>query len=122
MRVGAIVIGEEIIRGKREDKHFAKLISILGSRGMRLHWCEHLGDMPDLITATLKRTFALGALVFSFGGMGATPADHTRQCAADALGLELVLHPDADAAFRSRTGMEFTPQRLNMCDFPRASR
>ncbi len=92
MRVGAIIIGEEIIRGKREDKHFTKVISILGSRGMRLHWCEYLGDMPDLITATLKRTFASGDLVFSFGGIGATPDDHTRQCAADALGLELVLH------------------------------
>src|SRR5258706_13120400 len=121
MRVGAIVIGEEIIRGKREDKHFAKLISILGSRGMRLHWCEYLGDMPDLITATLKRTFALGDLVFSFGGIGATPDDHTRQCAADALGLELVLHPDAEAAIRSRTDMEITPQRLKMGEFPRGS-
>jgi len=42
---------------------------------MRLHWCEYLGDMPDLITATLKRTFASGDLVFSFGGIGATPDD-----------------------------------------------
>ncbi len=122
MRVGAIIIGEEIIRGKREDKHFTKVISILGSRGMRLHWCEYLGDMPDLITATLKRTFASGDLVFSFGGIGATPDDHTRQCAADALGLELVLHPDAEAAIRSRTDMEITPQRLKMGEFPRGSR
>src|SRR5882762_3188163 len=122
VRVGAIVIGEEIIRGKREDKHFPKLISILGSRGMRLHWCEYLGDMPDLITATLRRTLASGDLVFSFGGIGATPDDHTRQCAADALGLELVLHPDAEAAIRSRTDMEITPQRLKMGEFPRGSR
>ena len=122
MRVGAIIIGEEIIRGKREDKHFAKLISILGSRGMRLGWCEYLGDTPDLITATLKRTFASGDLVFSFGGIGATPDDHTRACAADALGLELVLHPDAEAAIRSRTDMEITPQRLKMGEFPLGSR
>src|SRR5437879_12481218 len=87
---------------------------------MRLHWCEYLGDMPDLITATLKRTFASGDLVFSFGGIGATPDDHTRQCAADALGLELVLHPDAEAAIRSRTDMEITPQRLKMGEFPRS--
>jgi len=122
VRVGAIIIGDEIIRGKREDKHFAKLIAILAARGMRLDWCEYLGDKPDLITATLERTLASGDLVFSFGGIGATPDDHTRQCAADALGVALALHPDAEAAIRSRTDMEITPQRLKMGEFPRGSR
>ena len=122
MRVGAIIIGDEIIRGKREDKHFAKLIAILAARGMRLDWCEYLGDRPDLITVTLKRTLASGDLVFSFGGIGATPDDHTRQCAADALNVPLALHPDAEAAIRSRTDMEITPQRLKMGEFPRGSR
>jgi molybdopterin-biosynthesis enzyme MoeA-like protein len=116
-----MIIGDEIIRGKREDKHFAKLIAILGVRGMKLDWCEYLGDLPQLITATLKRTLASGELVFSFGGIGATPDDHTRQCAADALGVELALHPDAEAAIRSRTDMEITPQRLKMGEFPRGS-
>jgi len=95
MGTGAIIIGDEIIRGKREDKHFAKLIEILRARGMRLDWCKYLGDKPDLITATLKRTMASEDIVFSFGGIGATPDDHTRQCAADAAGAELTLHPDA---------------------------
>src|SRR6266487_5286270 len=79
MGTGAIIIGDEIIRGKREDKHFAKLIEILRVRGMRLDWCNYLGDRPDLITATLRRTMASGDIVFSFGGIGATPDDHTRQ-------------------------------------------
>lgn len=122
MGVGAIIIGDEIIRGKREDKHFVKLIHILASRGMKLDWCEYLGDKPELITGTLKRTFASDHVVFSFGGIGATPDDHTRRCAADALGVELYLHPDAEAAIRSRTDMEITPQRLKMGEFPRGSR
>jgi len=122
VKVGAIVIGEEIIRGKREDKHFPKLISILGSRGMKLDWCEYLGDVPELITGTLKRTLASGDLVFSFGGIGATPDDHTRQCVANAAGVELTLHPEAESAIRSRTDMEITPQRLKMGEFPRGSR
>jgi len=122
MRVGAIIIGDEIIRGKRTDKHFAKLIEILAARGMKLAWCEYLGDIPDLITATLRRTFAAEDLVFSFGGIGATPDDHTRQCAADALGVGLELHPDAEAAIRSRTDMVVTPQRLKMGEFPRGAR
>ena len=122
MRVGAIIIGDEIIRGKREDKHFPKFIAILGARGMKLDWCQYLGDMPELIAATLRRTLASRDLVFSFGGIGATPDDHTRQCAADALGVELELHPEAEAAIRSRTDMEITPQRLKMGEFPRGSR
>jgi len=122
MRVGAIIIGDEIIRGKRADKHFAKMIEILAARGMKIAWCEYLGDIPELITATLRRTLASGDAVFSFGGIGATPDDHTRQCAADALGVGLELHPDAEAAIRSRTDMEITPQRLRMGEFPRGSR
>jgi molybdopterin-biosynthesis enzyme MoeA-like protein len=122
VRVGTIIIGDEIIRGKRGDKHFARLIAILGARGMKLDWCQYLGDTPELISATLKRTLASGDLVFSFGGIGATPDDHTRQCAADALGVGLELHPEAEAAIRSRTDMEITPQRLKMGEFPRGSR
>lgn len=121
MKVGAIIIGDEIIRGKREDKHFSRIIQILAARGMRLDWCDYLGDNPQLITATLKRTLGSDHIVFSFGGIGATPDDHTRQCAADALGVELALHPDAEAAIRSRTDMEVTPQRLKMGEFPRGS-
>ena len=122
MGAGAIIIGDEIIRGKREDKHFSKLIEILGTRGMRLDWCEYLGDEPKLITVTLRRTFASEDIVFSFGGIGATPDDHTRQCAADAAGVGLALHPEAEAAIRSRTDMEITPKRLKMGEFPRGSR
>src|SRR5258706_8311541 len=101
MGTGAIIIGDEIIRGKREDKHFAKLIEILRVRGMRLDWCKYLGDKPDLITATLKRTMASEDIVFSFGGIGATPDDHNRHCAAYAAGGELAYHPDAVSANRS---------------------
>lgn len=121
MNIGVIIIGDEIIRGKRADKHFAKLIEILGVRGMRLDWCEYLGDKPELITATLRRTFSSSDIVFSFGGIGATPDDHTRQCAADALGVGLSLHPDAEVAIRSRTDMQITPQRLKMGEFPLGS-
>ena len=95
MGFGAIIIGDEILRGKRQDKHFARLIELLAARGLRLDWADYVGDSPDRITATLRRTFAGADVVFSFGGIGATPDDHTRQCAASALEVDLVLHPDA---------------------------
>jgi len=122
MGFGAIIIGDEIIRGKREDKHFARLIGILSARGLALDWCEYLGDKPSLITATLRRTMDSNDIVFSFGGIGATPDDHTRQCAAEAAGVELELHREAEAEIRGRFGAETTPQRLKLGEFPRGAR
>jgi len=115
---GAIIIGDEILRGKRHDKHFGKLIELLGARGLTLAWAEHLGDDPARITATLRRTFAEHDIVFSFGGIGATPDDHTRQCAADARGVPIALHPEAEAIIRARFQGEVTPFRLKMGEFP----
>jgi molybdopterin-biosynthesis enzyme MoeA-like protein len=118
MAFGAIVVGDEILVGKRQDKHLGFIIRALASRGLRLAWCEYHGDDPARLTAALKRTFASGDAVFSFGGIGATPDDHTRQCAAAALGLELKLHPEAEHEIRGRFGAETTPQRLKMGEFP----
>ncbi|MGH8688848.1 MAG: competence/damage-inducible protein A [Burkholderiales bacterium] len=115
---GAYVLGDEILVGKRQDKHFPWLIEALAKRGLRLAWCEHLGDDPARVTLALKRSLATDDVVFSFGGIGATPDDHTRQCAADALGVPLALHPAAEAEIRSRFGGEATPQRLKMGEFP----
>ncbi len=121
MGIGGIVIGDEIIRGKREDKHMRKLIELLGTRGMRIDWCEYIGDSRDRITATLRRSMASTDIVFSFGGIGATPDDHTRQCAATAAGVALQLHPDAEREIRGRFGDDITPLRLKMGEFPRGS-
>lgn len=115
---GAFVFGDEILVGKRQDKHFPWLIEALGKRGLRLAWCEHLGDEPARVTLALKRSFAGGDVVFCFGGIGATPDDHTRQCAAEALGVALALHPDAEAEIRGRFGAETNAQRLKMGEFP----
>ncbi len=102
MAFGVIIVGDEILSGRRNDKHLTKVIELLGARGLALEWAEYLGDDPARITATLRRTFASGDIVFSTGGIGATPDDHTRQCAAAALGVPLELHPDAKAAISER--------------------
>lgn len=102
MAIGLIIVGDEILSGKRRDQHFPKMVELLAERGMRLAWAEYLGDDPARITATLRRTLASDDIVFSCGGIGATPDDHTRQCAADALGLPLVLHPEGVANIELR--------------------
>jgi molybdopterin-biosynthesis enzyme MoeA-like protein len=102
MAFGLIIIGDEILSGKRTDRHFSKLLELLSARGLRLEWVEYIGDDPDRITATLERTFDSCDIVFSCGGIGATPDDHTRQCAANALRKPLVLHPEAKLKIEER--------------------
>ncbi|MDR5779015.1 molybdopterin-binding protein [Caballeronia sp. LZ065] len=102
MGIGVIIIGDAILSGRRTDKHLPKIIELLGARGLSLDWAEYVGDDPARITATLKRTFASSDIVFSTGGIGATPDDHTRQCAAEALGRPLELQPEAAELIRAR--------------------
>ena len=102
MAFGLIIIGDEILSGKRTDKHFSKVVELLTARGLQLGWAEIIGDEPERITATLKRTLATDDVVFCCGGIGATPDDHTRQCAAAALGVELALHPEAKTLIQQR--------------------
>src|SRR3569833_2070613 len=98
MRVGLIIIGDEILSGKRRDRHFAEAILLLRERGMELSWCRIIGDEPALVEESLRQTMASPALVFCFGGIGATPDDHTRACAARAAGVRLARPPAAVAA------------------------
>jgi molybdopterin-biosynthesis enzyme MoeA-like protein len=132
--IGLIIIGDEILSGKRTDKHLPKFIELLKERGLQLSWAEYVGDSPERITAVLARAFASGDVVVSCGGIGATPDDHTRQCAAKALNKPLVLHPDAKALILERMrdvaleqGVPYEPNRednlhrLNMGMFPEGS-
>ena len=123
--IGAIIIGDEITRGKRPDKHFPKLVEILAARGLVLDWTLYIGDDRERLTETLRRTLAGEDIVFSFGGIGNTPDDHTRQAAAAAAGVELVLHPDAEREIRARFAelkFELTDMQLALGNFPRGSR
>jgi molybdopterin-biosynthesis enzyme MoeA-like protein len=121
MGFGSIIIGDEILTGKRQDKHFSTVVAALGRRGLELSWSTYLQDEPARITDALARALASDDVVFSFGGIGATPDDHTRQCAATAGGVGLELHPEAEREIRGRWGDEVTPHRLAMGAFPAGS-
>ena len=134
MNFGIIIIGDEILSGKRADKHLPKAIELLSARGLQLAYAHYLGDDPARITAALAQAFASGDAVFSFGGIGATPDDHTRQCAAAALHKPLELHPGARGLIWERmqdiareNGHAFEPDRpdnvhrLDMGRFPQGA-
>ena len=125
---GLIIVGDEILSGKRADKHMPKVIELLSARGLSLAYADYVGDNPDRITATLQRAFASADVVFSCGGIGATPDDHTRQCAGRALGRDLALHPEArsrtvptpSAARQRRIGPERPVRFIATCRVPLA--
>ena len=130
-RFGLLIIGDEILSGKRQDKHMPKVIELLTARGYSLAWARYLGDDRDALAQALRDAFASGDVVFSCGGIGATPDDHTRQAAAQALGVDLVLHPEARQLIEERMqdvareqGLAYEPDRpdnvhrLNMGVFP----
>ena len=123
--IGALIIGDEITLGRRQDKHFAKIIELLASRGLTLDWALYHGDNRERLTETLRRSFSSGDIVFSCGGIGNTPDDHTRQAAAAATGTELALHPDAEREIRTRyaeIGRDVSDYALDMGRFPAGSR
>lgn len=130
-RFGLLIIGDEILSGKRQDKHMPKVIELLTARGYSLAWARYLGDDRDALAQALRDAFTSGDVVFSCGGIGATPDDHTRQAAAQALGVDLVLHPEARQLIEERMqdvareqGLAYEPDRpdnvhrLNMGVFP----
>ncbi|HNU11270.1 MAG TPA: competence/damage-inducible protein A, partial [Rubrivivax sp.] len=131
---GLIIIGDEILSGKRQDKHLQKVIELLDARGLMLAWARYVGDERTRITAALREAFASGDIVFCCGGIGATPDDHTRQCAAAALQRPLELHPEARRLIEERMqdvareqGLPYEPdrpdnvQRLQMGVFPQGA-
>ena len=67
---GALIIGDEILSGKRQDKHFPKIVELLKARGLGLSWSMNLPDDPEIVTQVLTSTLARSDIVFSFGGIG----------------------------------------------------
>jgi molybdopterin-biosynthesis enzyme MoeA-like protein len=119
---GLIIIGDEILFGSRHDLHFDHVRETLAAIGWRLAWVRILSDDEPQLTDEFSRTIAGSLPVFCFGGIGATPDDVTRQCAARAAGVELTLHPEAVAEIEAQFGEAAYPRRINMAELPQGSR
>nr|WP_296747961.1 molybdopterin-binding protein [Thioalkalivibrio sp.] len=121
VEIGAVIIGDEILSGKRQDRHQAALTRSLAERGLELGWLRIVGDNADLLTETFRETLQRDAWVFSFGGIGATPDDRTRACLARALDRPLTRHPEFVALLEARFGAEAYPNRVRMAELPEGS-
>jgi molybdopterin-biosynthesis enzyme MoeA-like protein len=117
--VGLIIIGNEILDGRRQDAHFENASRCLRNHNLRLAYSLTLPDSEPVITHQLK--WAMGnpdTPFFCCGGIGATPDDITRQCAATAAAVPLVPHPEGTRILQAKFGQDATPSRLRMAEFP----
>jgi molybdopterin-biosynthesis enzyme MoeA-like protein len=117
LSVHLIIIGDEILSGRREDKHFEFARGLLAERNLTLAGVRYVGDDTSELLRVLKESFARpNSITFLFGGIGATPDDKTRQAVAAALGLPMVRHAGAVSEIEAQFGADAYPIRVRMAD------
>jgi molybdopterin-biosynthesis enzyme MoeA-like protein len=123
-RFFALIIGTEILNRRREDSHFLFLSEFLLSRGYRLSGSFVIEDDPALIEKSLSFLANIdNSVVFSFGGIGSTPDDHTRISAARALeDGKLYLHDEAARIIEDRLGEKAYPYPIRMAQLPKGAK
>lgn len=117
--IHALIIGDEILSGKREDKHLAHVIKTLRKYDLCLSKVDYINDDLNMIKKTIESK--IGSIVFCFGGIGATPDDCTRNAASLAHKKSLVQHPQAKVLIEKQFGKEAYPKRILMADLPENS-
>lgn len=117
--IGLIIIGDEILSGRRKDKHLAAVISMLSIKNIPLAWVRYIPDNLEAIAENLRYAYTLSYPVFSCGGIGGTPDDMTREAAALAGGTTTAIHPIAHNILTDKLGADnLNPNRLKMIEFP----
>jgi len=120
MNFYAVIIGTEILNGRRVDKHFEFIKEALGQYGHTLFASLTIKDDPTLIKNIFEMIQAdEKSVMFSFGGIGSTPDDLTRAIAADVFTCKsVVLHQQFEHDIIERFGEEAYPHRINMAMLP----
>jgi len=122
-RFFVLIIGTEILNRRRVDAHFDFVTQALLEKGHKLTASFIIEDDPDLIIQTLQFiTSQPNAILFSFGGIGSTPDDHTRQCAASALrDGDLEVHDGAKQLIEEKLGNNAYPHPIKMAELPKGA-
>jgi molybdenum cofactor synthesis domain-containing protein len=114
-----LVIGNEILSGRTQDKNIQYLALKLNERGVRLLEVRVIPDVHETIIATLNECRAKFTYVFTTGGIGPTHDDITSECVAAAFGVKMYVDQRAvDAMKARRPDMDMNPARMRMATFP----
>jgi len=118
---GLIIIGNEILDGRVQDSHFVTLRDLLKTRHHDFRYAQTLPDIPEIIDAQLRWCMSQDEPFFCCGGIGTTPDDHTRHCAARVNGVGLELHPEGVRILEEKFGARTTDTRMRLVEFPRGA-
>lgn len=120
---GLLIIGDEILSGRTQDKNVGQIALWLNLQGIRLREVRIVGDVEDEIVAAVNALRNQNDYLFTTGGIGPTHDDITVDAIAKALGVPVVIHPEASAAlavyYEKRGGL--TEARLRMARVPQGA-
>lgn len=119
-KAALLVIGDEILSGRTQDKNVAQVATWLNVQGIRLSEVRVVGDDTAAIVAAVNALRACNDYLFTTGGIGPTHDDITVDAVAEALGVAVVIHPEARAIleryYETRGGLN--EARLRMARVP----
>ncbi|NLR72693.1 competence/damage-inducible protein A [Novosphingobium sp. ERN07] len=115
-----VVVGDEILSGRTQDKNIAQVATWLGVQGIRLREVRVVPDDVDAIIEAVNTLRARNDYLFTTGGIGPTHDDITVDAVAAALGVGVVIHPKARAILESyyATRGGLNDARLRMARVP----
>jgi molybdenum cofactor synthesis domain-containing protein len=118
-----IVIGDEILSGRTHDKNIAQVAAWLGVQGIRLAEVRVVPDVTAAIVEAVNTLRVRNDYLFTTGGIGPTHDDITVDAIAEALGVPVIVHPDARAIlevyYETRGGLN--DARLRMARVPQGA-
>lgn len=94
---GLVIIGDEILSGRTQDKNIGQIASWLQVQGIRLAEVRVVADIQGKIVEAVNALRAENDYLFTTGGIGPTHDDITVDAVAEALGVPVVIHPEARA-------------------------
>jgi len=119
-KAALVVIGDEILSGRTQDKNVAQVAAWLNVQGIRLAEVRVVADETGAIVRAVNELRSSHDYLFTTGGIGPTHDDITVDAVAEALGVEVVIHPEARAIlegyYRKRGGLN--EARLRMARVP----
>jgi FAD synthetase len=116
-----LIIGDEILSGKTEEKNAKFLISELRDLGVSLRLLMVVSDDVEQIGAAIADLSKRFTYVFTSGGVGPTHDDVTMLGVCKAFGSQMHRHPEIEAALRKHFGNKIQETHLRMADVPQGS-
>lgn len=128
MRAALLIIGDEILSGRTQDKNLAYMADWLNEAGIQMTEARVVADVPEAIVDAINALRQMYDYVFTTGGIGPTHDDITSECIATAFGREHCIHPEAfrrlEAHYsegdftKARQRMAYTPKGAELIDNP----